>query len=179
MLVPVPGLAPAAVPDPRHDLVRGYLRLLGPATPQHVAAYVDAPVKDVKARWPEDAVPVEVEGQDRWLLADDVASLEAGRAEGVLLLGAYDLRLQARDRDLLVADRARAKELWPVLGRPGAVLVDGDVAGTWRTRKAKRLDVTVRLWASPPRRWREAVEEQAERLAAARGVPLGSVLVEV
>ena len=179
VLAPVPGFAPAAAPEPRHDLVRGYLRLLGPATPKLVAGYVDAPVKDVTARWPADAVEVEVEGERRWLLTDDVAALEAGPAERAFLLGAYDVLLQARDRDLLVADRARAKELWPVLGRPGAVLVDGDVAGTWRTRKAKRLDVTVRLWASPPRRLREAVEEQAVRLAAARGVPLGSVVVEV
>ena len=119
VLVPVPGFAPAAAPEPRHDLVRGYLRLLGPATAKHVAGYVDAPVKDVQARWPSDAVEVEVEGERRWLLADDVAALEAGPAEGVFLLGAYDVLLQARDRDLLVADPAHAKELWPVLGPAG------------------------------------------------------------
>ena len=179
VLVPMPGFAPDPRPAPRHDLVRGYLRLLGPATPQHVAAFADAPRKDVTVRWPSDAVEVEVEGERRWVLADDVAALEAGPAEGVHLLGAYDPLLQARDRDLLVPDRTRAKELWPVLGRPGVVLADGDVAGTWRTRKGRRLEVTARLWASSRRRLREAVHEQAELLAASRGVPLGSVDLQV
>jgi len=38
------------------DVVRAYLHLLGPATPKMVAAYVDAPVKDVQSRWPVDSV---------------------------------------------------------------------------------------------------------------------------
>ncbi len=52
----------ARVPD-HLDPVRGLLRLLGPATPKLVAGYVDAPVAEVSARWPEDVEPVEVDGQ--------------------------------------------------------------------------------------------------------------------
>ena len=48
------------VPD-HLDPIRAVLRLLGPADPQLVAGYVDSPVKEVRARWPEDVVPVEVE----------------------------------------------------------------------------------------------------------------------
>jgi hypothetical protein len=56
VLQPVPGLVPAEeVPD-RFDAVRAYLRLLGPATPKHVAGHLDAPLTDVQARWPDDAV---------------------------------------------------------------------------------------------------------------------------
>ena len=80
VLRPVPGLEPAdEVPD-RLDVVRAYLRLLGPATPQHVAGYLDAPVKDVKAHWPADAVEVAVDGEPRWLLADDVDRLDEAPA---------------------------------------------------------------------------------------------------
>ena len=40
---------------PEHlDLVRAVLHFLGPATPKLVAGYVDSPVKEVTARWPED-----------------------------------------------------------------------------------------------------------------------------
>ena len=66
----VPGFKRATTSQ-KHDVVRAYLRLLGPATPKHVADYLDAPVKDVKTRWPSDTVEVSVDGEQRWLLADD------------------------------------------------------------------------------------------------------------
>src|SRR3954451_12191652 len=72
VLQPVPGLRPAdEIPD-RFDVIRAYLRLLGPATPRHVAGYLDAPLKDVQARWPDDATEVSLDGDRRWLLAEDV-----------------------------------------------------------------------------------------------------------
>jgi hypothetical protein len=88
VLRPVPGLAPVDTVPERLDVVRGYLRLLGPATPRLVAGYLDAPVRDVQARWPEDAVEVSVDGEQRWLLAEDAARLgDVPPATGVLLLG--------------------------------------------------------------------------------------------
>lgn len=170
------GFRKAATPGDRFDLIRAYLRLLGPATPQHVAGYLDAPVKEVKAHWPRDVVEVPVDGEARWLLAADEPALTSADARVTRLLGPYDLFLQGKDRDTLVPDRARAKELWPVLGRPGAVLVDGDLVGTWRPRKAgKALTVTVQPWQKLPGATREAVTDEAERLAAYRGVSLAGV----
>jgi hypothetical protein len=70
---------------------------------------------------------------------------------------------------LLVEDAARAKDLWRTLGRPGAVLVDGEIAGTWRARKAgSAVGVRVELWAPEARGLRARIAEQAERLAAFR-----------
>src|SRR3954454_4500415 len=117
VLQPVPGLTPAAEVPERLDVVRAYLRLLGPATPQHVAGYLDAPVKDVKEHWPDDAAEVSVEGKRRWLLADDVDRLDDPVPDATLLLAPFDLYLQARDRPLLVPDAERAKDLWRALGR--------------------------------------------------------------
>jgi Winged helix DNA-binding domain len=178
VLRPVPGLAPAPEVPEHLDVVRGYLRLLGPATPAHVAGYLEAPIADVRARWPAGTVEVTVEGERRWLLDDAAtrAALDVPPPEGVRLLGGYDLYLQAKDRELLVSDKARAKALWPVLGRPGAVLAGAEVAGLWRARKTgRRLALTVTHW-SPVRR--EALTEQAERLAAFRGLTLASVDLE-
>jgi hypothetical protein len=172
----IPGFAVAERANPRFDVIRAYLRLLGPATPKVVAEYLDAPARDVTAHWPEDATEVSVGGERRWILAEDEGRLRDGPATTTRLLGPYDLYLQLRDRLSLVDNPARAKALWPVLGRPGAVLRDGEVAGLWRPRQSgKRLGLAVTWWGRASAALRAAVEEQAERLAAYRGVALGAI----
>ncbi|MBA2640148.1 MAG: winged helix DNA-binding domain-containing protein [Nocardioidaceae bacterium] len=175
VLRPIQAFRSATTPPEAHDLVRAYLRLLGPATPKLVAAYLDAPVHDVSDRWPDEVVEVRVDGEQRSLLAGaELTDLDQPR--GTRLLGPFDLFLQARDRPLLVPDPGRAKQLWPRLGRPGAVLVDGEIVGTWRPRAAgKKLTVVVTPWARLTAAARRAVGEQAERLAAFRRATLASV----
>jgi hypothetical protein len=163
-------------PDGRFDLVRLVLHLLGPLTPKQVASYLDAPVKDVLARWPQDVVPVSVDGGAAVdLLADDADALAAAAAPPtrpvVRLVGPYDLFLQARDRDVLLPDAARQKALFQAIGRPGAVLVDGEVVGTWRPRTTgPRLALELDEWVPWHATVRRAVTAEHERLAAFRGV---------
>lgn len=154
----------------RLQVIRAYLHLLGPATPKSVAGYLDAPVADVQAHWPVDSTPVRVEGETRELLCEDLEMLQVADADSasVRLLSPFDLFLQARDRDLLVADASRRKRLWPVLGRPGAVLSGAQIVGIWRPRASGgRLRLAVERWAAVPE---PALAEQAERLAAYRGL---------
>ncbi|MEU7780076.1 winged helix DNA-binding domain-containing protein [Micromonospora parva] len=166
----------ASAAGDRFDLIRAYLRLLGPATPKQVADYLDAPLKDVKARWPDDVIEVTVGGEVRSLLAVDEEALGSADGTGTRLLGPYDLFLQAKDRATLVPDSAHAKQLWPVLGRPGAVLVDGELVGTWRPRKSgKTFTVAVQPWRRLSDATRKAVTGQAERLATYRAVSLSGV----
>lgn len=167
----------------RLDVVRGYLRFFAPARVRDVAAYLDAPVRDVKAHWPADAIQVAVPdlaGSDehRFMLSSDLDEVtDAHRAPGTLrLLGPYDPYLQLRDRDTLVAEQPRTKDLWRALGRPGAVAVDGEVVGTWRPRASGgRLSLAVELWEPEPPRLHRALQEQAERFAAFRGLTLTGV----
>jgi hypothetical protein len=167
--------------EPRFDVVRNYLRFFGPARPKDVATFLDAPVKEVTAHWPNDVVEVMVGGdptggrEPRFALAGDVDELAVGGAWGngpvVRLVGPYDPYLQLRDRELLVADEARRKELWPVLGRPGAVLDGGEVIGTWRPRASgRKLAVRVEPWTRWSRPVGRLVDDEAERLARHRGV---------
>ncbi|WP_263119394.1 winged helix DNA-binding domain-containing protein [Cellulomonas sp. RIT-PI-Y] len=178
-----PDLSAPAVPDPtddhaRLDLVRACVHLLGPTTPELVAGYLDAPVRDVRGRWPSDAVEVVVVDEDAeaspgWVLAADLAALEsATEPESVVrLLGPFDLLLQARDRELLVPDPDRRAELWPVLGRPGAVVVDGVPVGVWRPRASgRRLRVLAEPWGPWGRSVTARVRAQAKELAAHRGL---------
>jgi hypothetical protein len=154
-------------------LINVYLRLLGPGTPVEVAKYFGSSAAEVKKVWPEDLAQVTVDGRKRWLPASAVADLRSAKApSGVRLLPAMDALLQARDRDLLVPDRGQQKEIWKLLGNPGAVLVDGEIAGVWRAKMAgkKRVDLTVTPFGTLPARTRKAVEAEAGEVARARGV---------
>ena len=165
------GVASDPTVAPEHlQVIRAYLRLLGPATPADVAGFLDTSTAVVKAHWPKDAIEIRVDGAKAWILGD------VREAEPVVrLLGPYDLLGQGKDRDRLVPEAAHRKQLWPILGRPGPVLADGEIAGWWRPRaKAKKLDVEVELWR-PTTTTKKRIGEQAERLAAHRGLALGAV----
>jgi hypothetical protein len=174
VLVPRRGAKRPSGPDPAavRRLALGYLTYLGPAGIGEFAGYLEARRADVEALWPEDElVEVSVEGRSAALRSADVDRLrKAPPPELVRLLGPFDPYLQARDRDLIVPDRSVHKLLWPVLGRPGVLLVDGEVAGTWRTKASgTRLTITVTPFAAlPDSVWRR-VEEEAERVAQVRG----------
>ena len=155
-------------------LARAYLALLGPATPVQVANYYDVRRSDLEPAWPDDLVEIQVGKTTAWLPAECVADFEnAPEPELVRLLGGFDPYLQARDRDLIVPDKAAQKALWPVLGRPGAIFVDGEVLGTWRVKASgKKLTITLDEFAPVPR---EPVEAEAERVAEVRGLTLDRV----
>jgi hypothetical protein len=187
---PGPAPDPSDAPAPLQP-IRAYLRFLGPATPNDVAAFLDSPVAEVKAHWPKDAVEVSVDGVAGWLLGDDDAPLgpagtDAGSAgahagsddvdELVRLLGGFDLFLQGRDRGLIVPGTSRHKQLWPILGRPGAVLSGTEIVGTWRPRAAGSA-FTLRLspWTKISKAVRARIEAEAERLASHRRLSLSGI----
>jgi hypothetical protein len=188
----IPGVQPNALERlgdraaPRFDLIRTYLRFFAPARPRDVAGFLDAPLKDVRAHWPDDAVQVHApdlrasgRGEPAFALAPDLEAVAAdgtGPGGTVRLLGPHDPYLQLRDRETLVADSARAKELWRALGRPGAVAVDGEVVGTWRPRASgRKLSLAVDHWGPHDAALDAAVSEQAERFAKFRGLALTGI----
>ncbi|MDT0165574.1 crosslink repair DNA glycosylase YcaQ family protein [Actinotalea sp. AC32] len=163
----------------RTDAVVSALRLLGPMRAAELAGYLDAHPADVRVRIATSlaegrVAEVDVDGTTAVALTEDVEALRsAGPSDrGVVrLLGPFDLFLQARDRERLVPDAARRKELWPTLGRPGAVLHDGEVVGTWRPRSAgSRLRVQLDPWVPWAPAVEEGVDEQVALLGAFRGV---------
>lgn len=172
--------------DPAFDVVRNYLRFYGPARARDAAAFLDTSVKEVQAHWPDDVVEVVVDGEQpvkgapRFALAADHKALTAGRparsARAIRLVGPYDPYVQLRDRELLVPGAADRKALWPVLGRPGAIVADGDLVGTWRAKtSAKKLTLAIAEWHRLSSDDRDLLEQEAERLAAFRGLTLAAV----
>ena len=161
----------------RFDVVRNSLRFNGPERPADTATFVDSLQKAVKDDWPDDAVDAEVTDADV-PSGSTVGELLDGPAERtVRLLGPYDPYLQLRNRALLVSDAARRKELWRTIGRPGAIVADGEVIATWRPKTSgDRLTVRLDPWQRLSRADRVAVGVEAERLAAHRGVTLTAVV---
>jgi Winged helix DNA-binding domain len=170
---PGPADDPSAAPERFHP-IRNYLRFLGPATPNDVAAFLDAPVAEIKAHWPEDAVEVTVDGKPGWMLQGSEPSEHENDLVG--LLGGFDLFLQGRDRNVIVPDKARHKELWPVLGRPGAVLCGDEIIGTWRPKASSgTFTLRLELWSKITKAVWSRIEAEAERLAAHRGLILAGI----
>ncbi|KAA9155045.1 winged helix DNA-binding domain-containing protein [Amycolatopsis acidicola] len=154
------------------SVVEEYLRLHGPATASEAAGFVGTTATKAKEMWPADLAEVRFGGRRAFVPVDALGLLEnPPEPDVVRLLPPWDPFLQSRDRATLVPDKARQKEVWKILGNPGALLVEGELAGTWRTKGSgrKRLDFTVSpFWTLPPPA-RKAAEEEAERVAVARG----------
>ena len=61
----------------------------------------------------------------------------------------------------MIPDAARRAELWTSRVWPGAVLVAGEIVGTWRRSQA---DLSVQPWRRLTRAERDAVEAEAHSL---------------
>ncbi|HEY0639045.1 MAG TPA: crosslink repair DNA glycosylase YcaQ family protein [Pseudonocardiaceae bacterium] len=166
-------------PEGTAELVRAYLRVLGPAGRGDVAAFLGTTQTELRRAWPDDLVEVDVDGRTTWITADRVDALEeAPPPRLVRLLPPSDPWLQARDRELLL-DRPLHRRLWTALHQPGAVLVDGELLGTWRaTGSGRSLRVTVNTWAGLTAANRDAVAEEAGHVAAVRGAEKSEVVFE-
>lgn len=157
--------------EARRELARRFLHVIGPGTATSFASW--AGIRPGRARSIVEAlagelVPVRTSAVEAFVLASDEASFRRGGAghSGVRLLPSGDAfwLLWGRDRELVVPDPKRRSELWTSRVWPGALLVDGEIAGTWRRADA---DVSISPWRRLSAAERGAVE------AEAKGLPLG------
>jgi hypothetical protein len=165
MLHPAPRHPSRRVERPRMELARAYLRVNGSTTRTVLRDWAGWGTETVAGLWSDlgPLVRVAVDGRRHDVpeaLVDEVAA--APEAEGVVLVPPHDPYLRQVDRTLLVPDSARRREVWRALSPPGALLVDGEVAGTWRYRRsAGELAVTA---FEPLAASRRATAEQSAHL---------------
>jgi Winged helix DNA-binding domain len=180
-LAPIKNLpGPPTENDGIETLISTYLRLLGPASPVEVAKYFGSSSAEMRRVWPDDLAEVTVEGRKAWLPAGSVSALKAAKpVPGVRLLPPMDALLQARDRDVLVPDKALQKEVWRTLGNPGVLLVDSEIAGVWRAKMSgrKRVDLTITPFGTLSARSRKGLDAEAAEVARARGAADATVTV--
>jgi hypothetical protein len=163
--VPPPDADPGAA---RLELARRYLHIYGPATPETFTEWAGIGQRDGAAAFADlggSLTPVRTPVGDAWILSQDEADFRAAArpAAPVRLLpsgDAYYLRYGA-DRDLLVPNAIRRDALWTSRVWPGALLIAGEIAGTWRRANAV---MTVQPWRPLSRAEREAVAAEAQSL---------------
>jgi hypothetical protein len=163
--VPRPDVDPRAA---RRELARRYLHVFGPSAPGPFATWAGIGPAEAEAAFEglkRSLTVVRTPIGNAWILARDEEELRAppGPPAAARLLPSGDAYylLQGADRELLVPDATRRSALWTSRVWPGAVLVAGEIVGTWRRAQAK-LAITpwVRLAAAK----RQAVEAEAQTL---------------
>jgi winged helix DNA-binding protein len=164
--VPGPEIEPA---EARRELARRYLHVFGPVTAEGFGRWAGISQRSAQGAFDSlegSLLPVRSPLGDEWLLAEDEPELrapEAAAAPARLLPSgdAYFLFHRAVDRELLVPRTDRRERLWTSRVWPGALLVDGEIRGTWRrAQHAVRIETWGRL--SPAAR--DAVEAEATSL---------------
>jgi hypothetical protein len=163
--VPAPKIDPA---DACRELARRYLHIFGPTTADRFARWAGISRRSAATAFTAlegSLLPVRSPLGDEWLLAEDEPVMRAaatGPAPARLLPSgdAYFL-LDGAERKLLVPRADQRERLWTSRVWPGALLVEGEIRGTWR-----RAQHTVRIdaWARLSRATRDAIEAEARAL---------------
>jgi winged helix DNA-binding protein len=163
--VPAPEIDPR---EARLELARRYLHVYGPTTPEAFARWASIGQRYGVAAFEalgRSLTPARTPIGDAWILAKDEPAMreEPGPTAPARLLPSGDayFLLQRADRELLVPDAARRGMLWTPRVWPGALLVKGALAGTWRRAGAV---VTVSPWRRLSRTERDAIVSEAESL---------------
>jgi len=163
--VPRPTIEPA---DARLELARHYLHIFGPTTPEAFTKWAGISSRQGSSAFEglrESLTPVRTPIGDRWILASDEEAVRHDRpstaAARLLPSGDAYWLLQGADRELLVPDAKERARLWTPRVWPGALLVDGEIVGTWRRVLAK---VSIETWRRLSRAERAAVEVEATSL---------------
>ncbi len=162
---------PAPEVDPREarlELARRHLHVFGPSTPAAFAQWAGIGAPSGRATFDaleESLTPVRTPVGDAWILSSDEAAFRAKSPPPaparLLPSGDTYFLLWGSDRELLVPDADRRGELWTSRVWPGALLVGGDVTGTWRRANEK---VSIQSWRRISSAERDAVEVEAASL---------------
>ena len=137
--------------DACRELARRYLHIFGPTTAQRFARWAGISRRAGAAAFAAlegSLVAVGSPLGDEWLLADDEPTMRAGEANDaparLLPSGDAYFLLDRAERELLVPAAEQRGQLWTSRVWPGALLVDGEIRGTWRRAneivRIERLD---------------------------------------
>jgi hypothetical protein len=151
------------------ELARRYLHIFGPAGPDAFRKWSGIGAQKALRAFDDlhtELIPVLTPSGEARMLARDESTIREpptpAAAARLLPSGdAYTLHATSEERALLVPDASQRRELWTPRVWPGALLVAGEIVGTWR--RAQRT-VTIQAWQRLSPAAREAVFAEAESL---------------
>ncbi len=164
---------------PASEAVRRFLGFYGPAKTGDFAEWAGLATPHAQRLWDEaasDLSEVRIGRSKGWLMSEDMGALESPpAAEGVRLLPPGDPYLQKPNRPLLAPDPELRKRLFRPVASPGAVVLDGRLAGLWRLKaKGKTAELTVEKLS---RLRRGDLEEEAQRVGELRGAAEAALIL--
>jgi hypothetical protein len=163
--VPARGVDPA---EARLELAQRYLHIFGPTTAEAFAEWAGIAPASGRAAFGAlsgSLTPVRTPTSEGWILTRDeptfrVSARPSAPARLLPSGDAYFL-LHGTDRALLVPEVDDRRRLWTPRVWPGAVLVGGEVVGTWRRAGAT---VSIQPWRRRSQDESDAVGAEAESL---------------
>ena len=148
----------------RRELARRHLHVVGPSTPASYSQWAGLRSGRAQAVFDDladELVSVATPVGDGWILAADEPSFRSQpdppAPTRLLPSGDTYWLCWGADRHLLVEDAGHRAMLWTSRVWPGAVMVDGEIIGTWRR---SRHVVTIEPWHDLPAAARDAVEAE-------------------
>ena len=154
--------------DARRELARRHLHVFGPTTADGFARWAGISRRsgaDTFTSLAAELLPVRSPLGDEVLLAADEPEMAAGESTAaparLLPSGDAYFLLDGAERSLLVPREDQRRRLWTSRVWPGALLVDGEIRGTWR--RAQHV-VRIEHWGRLPRAARDEAEAEAEAL---------------
>jgi hypothetical protein len=154
--------------DACRELARRYLHIFGPTTADGFARWAGISRRSAAAAFASlegSLLPVRSPLGDESMLAEDEAAVRAAETTPaparLLPSGDPYFLLDGAERELLVPRADQRELLWTSRVWPGALLVEGEIRGTWR-----RAQHTLRIdaWARLSRAMRDAIEAEARAL---------------
>jgi len=172
MLYPTPRHRQEKVARPRLDLLNTYFRVNGPTSKPLFRDCMEGGTQATADLWKElgdGLVRVQVDNRRYDVPEAIVGALrKAPKPSGVVLVPPNDPYLRQVDRTLLVPHSKRRQEVWRALSGPGALLVDGEVAGTWRYRRSDH-ELTISAFDGLASAQRTKAEKSADLIAESVG----------
>jgi len=154
--------------DACRELARRYIHIFGPTKADGFARWAGISRRSATeafASLEPSLLPVRSLLGDEWLLAEDEPAIRAGETVSaparLLPSGDAYWLLDGAERELLVPREDQRQRLWTPRVWPGALLVEGEIRGTWRR---VHHNVRIDVWARLSRGTRDAIEAEAVAL---------------